>query len=581
MFVQWALVFVNLILVTTRFLVVASVGAILAIYSRLRGEHANSIRWVRQGGFMEMLHFLINTRKEITLQAKAALLFTILATISASLAGRGVVSYVVPSVGYFKPQNVTISSIQSVGGDGDFYIPGWSSSIFKGANIIEAMISLANDTKVNMAIPDPVAGSIYKPVLFDYRSGCDNFQLVFFADSIDVTPESEGCARIAIGFFGPISLPGNDLAMINRTSTRWSFSLLAIPMEFQNLAPELSPTLFVKDNNTDTTCAFTDFSKTWPSPGASGLSSLPTTTVTKCVYPTGDINSVSMSVIRFMTSSVQQFADVSKSLFDEYDELFQTMEGALNSAKLLNATFFGEMTHDGGSANTLYCLARLYNGEAGNAFLSCSYVIVEAIILERQDINPDILAAQNVSELPTPPRVNSMMTFTHIPKLIVGESKKVSISYIRDLTINTSDYFAKLGQNLLINWETGRVSTIFTVVYPEEGLEIPLWLILSVPIVAVICAILVGITEYFLDSRYTSSLYKAISIPVSRKLNLYAPMLMRSRVNAVEFEGIPVIPGGNRFEVDVKNVATLLSDNNSSIASVDEKHSFNKLNESW
>ncbi|KAF9991601.1 hypothetical protein BGZ79_004233 [Entomortierella chlamydospora] len=123
------------------------------------------------------------------------------------------------------------------------------------------------------------------------------------------------------------------------------------------------------------------------------------------------------------------------------------------------------------------------------------------------------------------------------------------------------ELFQAMEDTLSKNNNTSGNSTFYTEIKseadPKDGLEIPRWLIICVPIIAVISGLLLGSTEYFLDVRYTSSLYKAIALPMRSRMNSFAPMLMRSKVSPMEFEGVPVIPSDHRFAADPNSVATL------------------------
>ncbi|KAF9113499.1 hypothetical protein BGX27_001453 [Mortierella sp. AM989] len=548
MFLPWTLFFVNLILVTTRFLLVTAVGAILAIYSRLRGEHANSIRWVRQGGYLEMFSFLVNTRKEITIQAKTALLFAIIGTLAAGFAGRGVVRYIEPTTRQTNFSNETITTKQFVSLSRNDTFSGWSSNIREGTSIVDAMISIASDTKITKVIPDPVIGRVYVPQTSNnYSIGCDNINVSYMQRSDNITLGDKGCARIHYRTFGGFGDLDGAVNITKHSENRWS---IYYPLGEPLFVNEMTATTEVNYNNSK--CGIVDFPSAVVIAPTDGPSSLPRTLTTKCVSPTGDITSLSMTVVRFMTTTVQQFSDVAKATFDEYDELFQAQEIKLNNSARSNATLFTEVKFEKGIIHSLACNTAPTSPTDSTLYLTCVYVIINAMILEKQAINPDIAKAQGGS-FPESPEVTTIMTFYHLPNVNENGSTQILITGLKNANSAAADYFASLGQNLYIDWDQAQVTIMYDTSDAEEGLEIPDWLIICVPIVAAVCAILLGSTEYFLDGRYTSSLYKAIAIPMSTRMNNFAPMLMRSKVGPVEFEDIPVIPSSRRFENDSNN----------------------------
>ncbi|KAF9383930.1 hypothetical protein BGX21_001440, partial [Mortierella sp. AD011] len=247
--------------------------------------------------------------------------------------------------------------------------------------------------------------------------------------------------------------------------------------------------------------------------------------------------------------------------FDEYDELFQIMEVTLSKSNNTsgNSTLYTELKSDGGTINSLSCLVAPNPAVNTTAYLTCMYAIVGAIILERQDINPAIAAARDGGTQDDPPQFTTIFAFYHMPSIEDGLLQTL-ITEVKRANAATTSYLASLGQNLYVDWNRQQVTIIFDTTDAEDGLEIPRWLIICVPIIAVISTILLGSTEYFLDVRYTSSLYKSIALPMRSRMNSFAPMLMRSKVSPMEFEEVPVVPSDRRFAADPNNVATLQSD---------------------
>ncbi|KAF9345090.1 hypothetical protein BGX26_003566 [Mortierella sp. AD094] len=457
-------------------------------------------------------------------------------------------------------------------------ISGWSNNVYRGTNITDVMVSMINDTKVTGATPD-VSGQVYTPRISDYGIGCDSIDVSTFMNTGIFALGDTGCARVHILITGPIDFDGTGGIVTKRSSSRWSISL---PVEYAGSASELATSSTVTYNNA--TCQVADLLSGFMYAPRDGTTSSPFTQTTKCVYPSGDITSLSLSSIRFMATTVPQFSNISKTAFDEYDELFQAMEVVLskNNNTSGNSTMYAELKSENGTINSLNCFAAPNPLVNNTAYLTCIYVIVNAIILERQDINPNIAAAQGGGEpQPDPPESTTILSFSHIPSTDEDGLAQTLITEVKKANAATTSYLASLGQNLYVDWSRQQVTIMFETTDAEEGLEIPGWLIICVPIVAVISALLLGSTEYFLDVRYTSSLYKAIALPMRSRMNSFAPMLMRSKVGPVEFEGIPVVPSDRRFEADPNNVATLQSDSNSSITAVNGKHSSNKLSQLW
>ncbi|KAF9992066.1 hypothetical protein BGZ80_008734, partial [Entomortierella chlamydospora] len=186
--------------------------------------------------------------------------------------------------------------------------------------------------------------------------------------------------------------------------------------------------------------------------------------------------------------------------FDEYDELFQAMEATLskNNNTSGNSTLYTELKSDGGTIKSLNCLVAPSPLMNATAYLTCMYAIVSVIILERQDINPAIAATQGGGPQNDPPEDTTIFAFSHMPSIEDG-LLQTSIAEVKKVNAATASYLASLGQNLYIDWDQQQVTIIFETTDAEDGLEIPRWLIICVPIIAIISAFLLGFTEYFLD----------------------------------------------------------------------------------
>ncbi|KAF9354811.1 hypothetical protein BGX26_007339 [Mortierella sp. AD094] len=436
------------------------------------------------------------------------------------------------------------------------------------------MVSMINDTKITVVIPDAIDGRVYTPRTFDYEIGCSNIDMSALMRTGISVLEDTGCARAFLDVIGIFDFTGDEMNVTKRSSSRWSIST---PVEYMDDVSELAVTSDIVYNNSK--CKLSDQAPANIDAPKEGSTSSPITVATKCVYPSGDVIALSMSMARFMTTTVQQFSNISKIMFDEYDELFQTMEVALNTNTGLNSTLFVEIKSENGTSNSLSCLKAPNPSIKHTTYLTCVYLITHSIILKSKVLEPVIASAQSGSQ--PLPNDTTIMSFTHLASIDKGYSAQISIAELKNLTLDAAHYLASLGQNLYVNWNQQEVTVMFEVTDAEEGLEIPNWLIIIVPIIAIISAILLGSTEYFLDVRYTSSLYKAIALPMRSRMNSFAPMLMRSKVGPIEFEGVPVVASGRRFEADPKNVATLQSESNSSTATVDDNHYSSKLSQLW
>ncbi|KAF9383040.1 hypothetical protein BGX21_001664 [Mortierella sp. AD011] len=435
------------------------------------------------------------------------------------------------------------------------------------------MVSMINDTKITEVIPDAIDGRVYTPRTFDYEIGCSNIDISLTSGTGSLALGDTACARTKIITVGDFYYTEDGANVTKRSNDRWSISM---PVEYiKDLGYVSELPMFTETTYNNSTCTLSNYMNGLLNESRDGSTSSPTTVATKCVYPSGDVVAMSLSTSRFMTTTASQFSNVSKIMFDEYDELFQTMDVALDTITGSNSTLFLEIKSENGTTNSLSCYKAPNPSINNTSFLSCIYFAAQSTILKIEAFEPVITSAQRGSQ--PLPDITTIMSFTHLVSIDKGFSAQISIAELRNHTLEAAHYLASLGQNLYVNWNRQEVTVMFETTDAEEGLEIPNWLIIFVPATAIISALLVGPTEYFLDARYTSSLYKSIALSMRLRMNSFAPMLMRSKVDPIEFEGIPVVPSGPQFEADPKSVATLKSENNSRTTLVNDKLFSDKL----
>jgi hypothetical protein len=79
---------------------------------------------------------------------------------------------------------------------------------------------------------------------------------------------------------------------------------------------------------------------------------------------------------------------------------------------------------------------------------------------------------------------------------------------------------------------------------------------LCIAVTMVVCLGLWAATEYFMDARYTSSLHKNITMQLDARVKCSAPMVMKSKVDPLEFEKVPIVFHDIQHELDTKASST-------------------------
>ncbi|KAK5809557.1 hypothetical protein F5H01DRAFT_369432 [Linnemannia elongata] len=544
MFLTWSLFTINVILAVFQFLLIGAIGAILAIYSRFGGEYANSIRWTRQGGYLEMLNSLYNSWKSVPKSTKLAIVFTIFASLVASLADKGASYFITLTERQANASSIIVNTSQFVPvSEGILELSGWSTNIRYGADIVEAMTKMISDTK---NIPEAVSGRVYTPQTSEYDIGC-NQTAIIMESYYNTTQRSqlplrnEGCASISLTFLAGSQQLSANATVINRSSDRWS---IAMPIVAAQYLPQIDivAVAFVNDSTLIATITRSGSLLVYHK---DGITSLPQTVTSKGVSPTGETLVLSISNMPFCTLTAQRFRNVSTAIFDNYDDLFQAMEASVNNAAFRSKTnLFTEVRIVNSTIEALVCYSSSLLG------LMCTYTIINSILVKQQDLNPIIAEARQGRPLSLEPDATISMTIDHTVAKINGTRQSISLSTMKNATTASAHYLASLGQNFYMDWNASQLYIIYDTTDTQRGVEIPLWLMMCISINMVACLGLWAATEYFMNGRYTSSLHKNIALHLGERVKSGAPMLMRSKFDPLEFQEVPILSRDIQHGVD-------------------------------
>ncbi|KAF9958233.1 hypothetical protein BGZ72_000696 [Mortierella alpina] len=538
MFLPWTPFVLNIILAIFQLLLIGALDAILAIYSRFGSDYANSIRWTRQGGYPEMLSSVYNSWKNLPKATKVAMILTIFVSFTASIADKGAVYFITPSIRLDAAEPFVVKSPQFAPRGLLRTFSGWTSSIRLGTDIVEAMTKTINDTS---NIPGAINGRVYTPRTSDYEIICDQFNLHVFNASNLLLPSS-GCG--VIGYMAPGSYKAefDKASVINATKGRWS---IRVPAISESELPSLVTSLFVYVGRR--ICALGEFP---PRSGVykPGLVAIPRTTVTKCVLSTGEISILSASMVPFFVPTAINFPNIGAAVFEEYDDLLQAMEVSIyNTTATTNATLFVELANHDSFIELLFCFS--YGHPTTS--LRCRYHHINMLTIRQQGMDVLIEEARGGKPLPDPPSTSIAMTIDHIPASHNGGFQPISMSALKNATFEAAHYMASLGHNFYADYdEEQKLYVLFDTMDPRQGFSVPDWLLISMTATMVVCLCLWGMTKVLLDARYTSSLYKVVATQLSPQMGMPAPMLVRCKFEPFEFEDIAVVAADGLDEVD-------------------------------
>ncbi|KAF9958232.1 hypothetical protein BGZ72_000695 [Mortierella alpina] len=546
MFLAWSLVTVNVLLAVFQFLLIGTIGAILAIYSRFGGDYANSIRWSRQGGYPEMLSSVYNSWIILPRSTKIAISLTICASLSASLADKGAAYFIAVSDRQTNASYITVKTSQFLPFYNTVQEPsGWTFSIRHGADIADAMAKKINDTS---NIPNAVPGRMYVPQTSEYES-CNQLAVkTLDHEAPQLHLRSSGCMEVNFMIAMPFHLPLANATHLKRSKDRWSIITPTIPSQWLGEIPIMAALrsnasfiafLMTMNDMTVTRIMWMELED--------GLTSFPETIVSKGLSPAGETFVLSVTTIPFSTSTVQRFRNVSTAVFGNYNAMFEAMETSVNNATFRSTTnLFIEVKLDSTSVEMLACYTSPVPG------LMCSYIIISTVVTKPQALNPIITEARQGRPLSQLQGVHFSvaMRIRHTIAAVDGTRQSISTSTIKDATSAAAHYLASLGQNFYMDWDASQLYVIYDTTDTQGGLEIPSWLIWSIAVIMIVCLCFWAATEYFLDERYLSSLQKNIALHLGTRLPGTAPMVMRSQFDTLEFEDVPILSQDIQLKVD-------------------------------
>ncbi|KAI1318880.1 hypothetical protein EDD11_005514 [Mortierella claussenii] len=532
MFLPWTLLTLNAFLTLFRILVVGGLGGILAIYSRYGGQYANSIRWARQGGYLEIYYSLFNSRHSLPNTVKMTLLVTILASLIASLADKGLSRLVKQTEVQRPSQSAFINTTQHRPLSLVASFTGWSTAVRSGSSIVVAMSKLMGNSK---NIPSAVNSWTYIPQTSAYEVECSRVDLSpLYHDGSQLTLPNNGCAQ-ALLFTGNTVSDYTHLVLVQRSTGRWSISVPQSPAQFVDFLWLLMP--IYKDN----LCSLPGYDQTTMATDFSQLRAFPRTIARKCVYPTGDITITTATSAQFTISSIQRFREVSTNIFDQYEELFNTMEASLNNqTHALTPMLLAEIQVTDSGSDILICKTYL-PPSLGAVAWKCMYLTFSMIFLKPQTLNADMAMARQNRSLTNLPEFAIDISVDHLPSIINDSLAPYSIAALREATVASSHYLASLGQNFYQDYNTSQLYVQYDTTHAVQGIEFPDWLLGCVIAAMSVGAILWGATEFLLPEPFTSSLYKNIGRLMSGRVGTQDPMLMRFDVHGMKFEDVPLI----------------------------------------
>jgi len=542
----------NILLAAFNFVLLCAVGAAFAIYSKYGGEYANSVRWTRSAGYLEMIRTTIGSSKsaKIPSSAKMALVVGLFVTIVASSLDKGIAHFVSPAVRRGNdPTKMVVISQQFAGNTVRKTLAGWTFVVSKDGNITNTMEKALSGP---IAIPDAKSDRFYTPVTADYTIKCAYFKMAFERKRLT----KDGCADLFSGYLSNVDY--RDYITTRRSPNRWSILLNSKLEPYNTRVAILSSAMATADGSE---CGHYESTRIRTYGDIEdGISSFPTTSTSKCIFNSGDVAVMSMTSTRFTFSEREYNTDLTSKIFaDTSDELLLAMNETFKTkiihpqageaASNRSVEMWVELRAMNSSIDVLACSYDTYQLNDYRPFrnVECVYNTINAFVMS-QPFNPKI---QKAAKLPGEYQSGTFMILDHIPAFHNGSHAPISLAKLRNDTAAVSHYMARLGTNVHVNYAEGRFYGEYKVVDIQSGLEIPLWVLAVSGFILIISFILWQLTDWVIGPPHTSSLYESIARRMGCQTD--RPVLLRAKLEPFELEGVELLPGESIRGIDPMN----------------------------
>ncbi|KAG0005009.1 hypothetical protein BGZ65_012169 [Modicella reniformis] len=485
-------IFILAILLTVfRFLLVNTVSTALAVYSKYGGEYANSIRWSRDGGYIEMVKCLFNSRKTVSTSVSFAMAVTLIASLVASSLDKGVAKGIRPTI-IMEPERdpYRANSTQFASGDTQFVFSGWNTVNPYGSNITNTIERLINDTR---NIPAFEPGKMYTPRTSGYTILCESFP---FTLTNQLGSDGE-CGSLAFNFNH-----GNATGPTSVVQSKDRLSIVQPGGILSSYTFDLTSSIYRKGHLCPLVNTFTNVDR---DAFQRGMTALPKTYVAKCMNLTsGEVITLSRTSTKFWSSNDQDgdgfLKAVVETFGDKDDELIQAIHARtlnITSSPSSDRYFLMEAKSAGPFADAIACLLVLDN-EFPPRFVEsdCIYVNFFSLVLIPDNVDDfELLGKKRLDTQWTGTDLSPIITIEHSFKIVNGSITPYLLSDLRNSTETATKYFASLGLNLYGGYTYHWTFILFDVFNPKDALFIQDWLAYSVLGIAVVCLVVLGTKE--------------------------------------------------------------------------------------
>ncbi|KAF9927796.1 hypothetical protein BGZ67_007312 [Mortierella alpina] len=531
-----------------KILLVGAFGGILSIYAASGSRYGNSIRWSRQGGYLEMICVLRNSVRPVPRSAAIAMTVAIIASTLALFSSVFFSTMVHRSDIKDNQSYISTKTMRPMATGQE--IDDWLVYLGDNSNVEDSLGSLLNDTR---NIPDAILGRRYTPRTFGYEVACNSTDVVVGTNASEWIRQEVGGCSAAMFDIGNSNFVWEPKKALNMRTAPDQFTIVAAvtyPEPEGLILREHHAILyfhFTKGCVVPLSIVVAQSMRDFVSFPDSGMTSLPRTILTRCQYPSGALNVGAQTQMRFAIQSLAEYDNITKTIIDDSKQLplLATMSAFTKNGTFLNPqsnSTLVALTKAGVNVHFLSCHSVRYS-ESASVGLLCDYQVIMTVMTTPQLDDPIIAAdLKDLRVVAMDGSINqNVIVVGHLPLSLTSAIPTFSISSMLNATLSGAQYFASLGQNFVMDWEKGQLYVLFDTVDIKDGQEFSTGLFVTLVVIMVLCAGVWAYSEKAIAGMYTGSLYKLVHTELEPHMEKTAPMLMSCTNDPLAFEGVPIV----------------------------------------
>ncbi|KAF9309144.1 hypothetical protein BG003_010113 [Podila horticola] len=552
MFTALPFVVISLFFTLFGFLLTGALAALLTVYSASEAEYANSIRWSRQGGYLEMFRTATQSVRHVPRRATAAMVVMITASIVTMFASVGL-SRMVHQTEIETNSGTVLSQTNQLLRRGGGVVPdGWTEYLGQSSAANEALKTMLVNPQyiVNMD-----SRKRYTPRTYDYEVACDKFDTAItrniskaLLDPIKgaLYHADGGCSVIGFDLYNLLY----NWTLANATYERVSEGRykLVTGGAFLDSIQDLSPQAFFADSSWCTSTH--DVQLYYMDIPRSGMTFPPSTLTFRCRQPSGEMQVAAATTFSFSVRHLDEFENVTSTIFDNtaalllLDTMGTLVRNGTFSNLTINSTLVVLTDVTGAMVHYLGCHSRWVT-RPNDLSLLCQYVVVDAFTTTPGLGDPIIAAAVGDRPSSVVQYTSNMIAMRHFASSTTSAGMAIfSVSEIINVTLASTRYMASLGPNFVMDDINQQLTILYDTTDIQSVSEMPTAVFWAMVVVMVACAgaMIFAMVKY--DVRHKGSLYMVLHEKLKLRLGETEPALMRCTFEPLSLDGIPILQKG-------------------------------------